>query len=582
MSKNTGKRVLAALLCVTISAGAIGTIAYAAGRDADGKADASENASEAVHLDYTYSDTTAKEETVYVLADASGQAEKVIVSDWLRNGEKADEMKDQSSLRDIENVKGDEKASADGENLTWPTAGHDIFYQGTTDKESPIRVSVRYRLDGKDISPQDLSGKDGRVTIRFDYENKLWETRLINGKNERLAVPFAAVTGLILDVDHFQNVQVTNGKYENMGEQIVAFGLAFPGLSESLNMEELDIPDYVEISADVTDFSLAGSVTMISADLLKHVDTSTLDISSLKDGLQKLREGSSSLLDGSGQLYDGLAELQKQSAALVEGVALLSSGTQQLQSGLDTADGGAATIHAGAAQISEGLGELTGNSAALNAGAQQIFQSVVVSASQELQAQLAASGLPVTAPALTTENYAAVLGGLITKVQSLPIPGADVIVGKLSGVKASLDNCQKFCTSLQTYTDGVDAAALGAAGILGGSDTLIDGLSQMREGCTAISGGVQSMSEKMPELTGGVAKLTDGSKALNDGITTLVEEGIRKFADSAEADLTGLKDRVTALVDMAQAYNNFSGKCSQMDGSVKFIYKTDEISAAAK
>ena len=125
MSKNTGKRVLAALLCVTLSAGAIGTIAYAAGRE-DEEADASETA-ETVHLDYTYSDTTAKEETVYVLADASGKAEKIIVSDWLRNGDKSAEMKDQSSLRDIENVKGDEKVSADGENLTWPTAGHDIF-----------------------------------------------------------------------------------------------------------------------------------------------------------------------------------------------------------------------------------------------------------------------------------------------------------------------------------------------------------------------------------------------------------------------------------------------------------------------
>ena len=61
-----------------------------------------------------------------------------------------------------------------------------------------------------------------------------------------------------------------------------------------------------------------------------------------------------------------------------------------------------------------------------------------------------------------------------------------------------------------------------------------------------------------------------------------MEEGIRKFADSAEADLTGLKDRITVLVAMAQEYDNFSGKCPRMDGSVKFIYKTDEISAVEK
>ena len=60
-------------------------------------------------------------------------------------------------------------------------------------------LSVRYYLDGKSVSPEELKGKSGKVTIRFDYENRQYETVQINGVNQRIYVPFAMLTGMILD-----------------------------------------------------------------------------------------------------------------------------------------------------------------------------------------------------------------------------------------------------------------------------------------------------------------------------------------------------------------------------------------------
>lgn len=122
--------------------------------------------------------------------------------------------------------------------------------------------------------------------------------------------------------------------------------MAFPGLQEDLGIskEQLDLPDYVEISADVTDFTLETTLTVVSNSLLNEVDTDDLtsgDLGSLSDSLGKLTDAMDQLMDGSSQLYDGLCTL------------LDSCG--QLSDGVD--------------QLTDGLNQLSSNSSALNAGA---------------------------------------------------------------------------------------------------------------------------------------------------------------------------------------------------------------------
>ena len=53
-------------------------------------------------------ETVDKKETVYVLADATGAAQRIIVSEKLTNKNGEAELKDESRLKDIENVSGEE------------------------------------------------------------------------------------------------------------------------------------------------------------------------------------------------------------------------------------------------------------------------------------------------------------------------------------------------------------------------------------------------------------------------------------------------------------------------------------------
>lgn len=360
----------------------------------------------------------SKDETVYVLAGADGSVQKIIVSDWLKNELGSASLTDKSGLSNIENVKGDESYSINGDNMTvWDAQGNDIYYQGDIQKELPVGLTVRYTLNGKAVSPEQLKGQSGKVTIRFDYENRQYETVQINGQNQRIYVPFAMLTGMILDNDTFRNVTVTNGKLVNDGDRTVVVGLAFPGLQENLNLsrDQLSIPSSVEITADVTDFSLGMTVTLACNDLfsqLGDVDLGSLDAAG---SLNKLTDAMDQLLNGSSALYDGLTTLLDKSGELAAGVEELAQGAAAIKAGADSLDEGAAELKAGLADLSEGLNKLSANSAALNGGAEQVFDSLLETAT----AQIRAKGL--TAPDLTIENYAEELNKLIKSLDETTV-----------------------------------------------------------------------------------------------------------------------------------------------------------------
>ena len=118
---------------------------------------------------------TGKDETVYVISDAAGTAQQVIVSEWLKNSEGRDTIEDITDLKNIENVKGNETwtEGTDGK-ITWQADGNDIYYQGTSDKELPVRVKLTYYLDGKKINDHFYTGQQVPISLGyFDFPEKL-------------------------------------------------------------------------------------------------------------------------------------------------------------------------------------------------------------------------------------------------------------------------------------------------------------------------------------------------------------------------------------------------------------------------
>ena len=412
--KNRATKFISLALCTVVLFAAVGTSVFAL--TGEGKEGEDENQETTINA--SAEAETSKDETVYVLAGADGTVQKIIVSDWIKNAMAADSLEDKTELSDIENIKGDESFTLGGDNsCVWDAQGNDIYYQGNIEKELPVQMSVCYTLDGQAIAPEALAGQSGHVTIRFDYQNMQHEEVLLDGKTEKIYVPFTMLTGMLLDTEVFRNVTISNGKLINDGDRIAVVGIAFPGLQEDLaiSKEKLDIPDYVEISADVENFEMGMTMTLATTELFGAIDSDKLDLHELSDAMAELTDAMDQLMDGSSQLYDGLCTLLEKSGDLVSGINKLAEGTAQLKAGAESLDSGAAQLQAGAAQLSSGLNTLNANSSSLNGGARQVFSSLLSMANT----QLSEAGLSV--PALTIDNYASVLDGVIASLDDTAV-----------------------------------------------------------------------------------------------------------------------------------------------------------------
>ncbi|MFR5700887.1 MAG: hypothetical protein ACLUD0_02810 [Eubacterium ramulus] len=144
-------------------------------------------------------------------------------------------------------------------------------------------MKMTYYLDGKEISPEDLAGKSGKVTIRMDYTNK-------EKAEDGVYVPFTAVTGMMLN-KNFTNVEVTNGKWSAMAIIRSLSDLLFRDYPRvwiwtAKNLEDIEIPDYVEVTADVEDFSLDMTMTFVMSDILQELDVDQdIDLSGIEDAI---------------------------------------------------------------------------------------------------------------------------------------------------------------------------------------------------------------------------------------------------------------------------------------------------------
>lgn len=517
------KRAVSLALC-----GALAMTAAACGTEGADAVSAETSAGEEIILEQalngqvkSHSSQTGKEETVYILTDAQGGINQVIVSSWVKNGEGSNILPDVSDLYNIENVKGYEEYTA-GENgsLTWDAQGSDIYYQGTTDKELPVDVKLSYTLDGEEITPEDLAGKSGRVTIRFDYENREKQKVDINGNEEEIYVPFAMISGLVLPSDIFSNVEATNARLISEGDNLLAVGVAFPGLRDSLNLEEwkegiedeekkkeldeLNIPEYIEISADAVDFDLNMTMTMAMSDVLSDISlTDSIDLNDINESMDDLESASRELIDGTSKLKDGTEELKG-------GTVELKDGTEELKNGAADLKDGTGKLRDGASELKDGTDELQNGASDLKDGTEKL-----AGGTKDLKA------------------------------------GADTLKGGTQELKEKSGELEagagKVDEGAAQLTAGSRALAEGTKALAEGSVVLDAGAAQIQQGLASVDMAIGAMV-KACRGTDESMGLVEGSRSLTEGVVGL-DALLNRYFEMYEADING---KIESLRQMAE------------------------------
>lgn len=574
---------------------------------------------------------TDKKETVYVEMNADGTVTKTTVSDVLKVKGK-DNISDVSDLTDITNISGDEAFTTDNGKLIWENKGKDISYQGTTTKSAPIDIKVSYYLDDKEISPEDLAGKSGKVKIVYDYTNNSKE---VAGN----FVPFITLTGMILD-DNFSNVTVDNGKVVDYDDNKIVVGYAAPGFKDNLldtidkakdYISDIDIPESVTITADVKDFSMDMALTVATSELGDIDLKDTFDFSDIEEKMDELKDGTDELVNGATKLNNGANELKSGSSKINSGASdiakytsTLSDGTkellgkysifnQSLLEALASADDGAGKLNKGAKDLSSGLAtakaafEDTKKSQGLNNGAKALNKGAKEANAGVKQLAQTLQGTPSSIQTQIDGIIAklnAATGGLISseKVLNQIVEGINGAVTKGMDLNTVLTakglDVNTYYTLLQAYYSvqtlesvkstfeaQISASAADIQKLLAGMDSLEAGTTSLSSGVTKLYSGIKQLNTGAATLAKGTADLKSGtgelkskigaaSPQIKSGIGT-VNSGASQISDGAKTLAAGTKTLDNGIVTLA------NGTKDLKDGTIKLnkegISKITEI-----
>lgn len=524
-----------------------------------------------------------KAETVYAKADADGTVTETTVEAVLKARDGAT-IEDVAALRDIINKEGDEAYTTGADNaLTWENSGNAITYEGKSDAALPVTTRVTYYLNGVETAPADLAGQSGRVRIRFDYTNHTRETVTVDGQEYTVCVPFTAITAVILDGDKFSNIEADNGKVMELDGTTAVLGTAMPGLADSLRLtefeplEDTEIPAYFEVSADVTDFSLDFTATILTPSALDDLDTGDLsDLDDLSDTLDDLTGAADELADGTGALADGVQGLDEGAEALADGL------TQLYDSGTALADG-ANALRDGLSAVSGAVGGMTSGDTGSN-------DEMMAQLNEQLAPVISNYGTTVVTDTVTDADLLAALtaAGLTGEQQQAVLGAVGVAMGKalqndtpamVQGVAGTVSGVLmgQLGSGISQLQTGLDQLASGSAELARGADTYVKAVGQVSQGADALAEGSAKLDDASDSMYEGLAELHDGAAELHDGVQEFSDKNTDDLSDDLGGGLRNVVRRLKAVQQAGKNYQTFSGLHNGDTGSVKFIVETAEI-----
>ena len=579
----------------------------------------------------THSDSSGKEETVYVLLDANGNKTDTIVSEWLKNPEGAQTMYDSTKLKDVEVVKGNASYTQDDDMLVWNSDGGDIYYQGKSDKEVPVNVEVTYTLNDAKVDATEIDHASGHLVVNYNYTNNYAGEMVIDGERRTVYQPFAMMTGMMLDNEKVSNIEVTNGKAINSGDYTIVFGMAMPGLAESLGIDsdEIEIPESVIVEADVQDFSMPMTVTVASNNALSELGLDEFDsVDELKDKAGQLNDGINMLSDGAGQLNDGIITLSDGTdslkdgtmdlvsgvGALNDGAVSLSDGAGKLSDGTKKLSGGATQVNDGAGALKDGLHKLKDNTPALESGVNDLSSgaaqlnaglSQINTNSEELKN--GAKSLVEGANQLATDlnslsNSVTALSNGATGVSEGATQAEDdvdkvlevyeSVASNLVTISASLDGQISALNSLSLSEDATEAQKQAAQEELNTLNPLKGNIDECLAKLNSVNEQKENLNQSMETYAFDAATLDSGinqtltqaqaaAKALSTGATNL-QQGIKAYTDGVVSCTDGAKklnDGLIALEGQLPALSEGLNKLT--DGADSLAAGTDELAKGA-
>lgn len=535
-----------------------------------------------------------KSETVHVQTDASGNVRSITVDELLANDAGADRLSDRTTLTDIKPVDDNQSYAADsGGDLIWSANGKPVSYSGTSSAQPPIAVEVSYLLDGVERTPEELAGARGHLVIRIDYRRVQNASGAMGSADaltaDGLGTPFVCMTVAMLDDEVFSNVTVTNGRVLEDKGGLAVVGLALPGLADDLDLDSLgvnlsaDLPDHLEIAADVRDLALDPIYTVVTPELFSELNADEFDLGlgDLDGGIDALEGAMSDLVAGTGALDEALGQLAK-------GGEAVSGGAQALREALGVLPSGVGTLSEGAHGLVDALASAQEPVDLLIAGADQVVSGVdgaralVASAQGSIQTSSATVGkLSVTATSLAAETGPVSMAAAAANDGKAAAEDASAALAALdeqlrgwdtpinTALETTASKTTEAVQDVGTASENVSAAAATLATISteGMTDEQKAALGEAQSKLTQAQGSLRAATGNLEAAASGVTSAQNAVASVSIAPPASLESDLEHLGASA-ASLASAREELGAVAGEFAAADDVGTTLSAADGAL--------------
>lgn len=484
---------------------------------------ASGNAGSAAVADI--SGSAEKKEVVYATLENTGATESIyVVNVFDGSADVAGKtIQDFGEYEQVVNLTDTSKLTQFSDSVVLTMPEGEFSYQGTTSNtQIPWNISMKYSLDGQEVSPDELAGKSGSFELNITTsQNSSVDSRYF--ENYLLQITCT------LPMDVAKNVKTEQGSIALSGSDVTVSFMVMP-----------DKDGDVSLSADVSNFEMAG------------ISFAAIPFSMALD-------------------FPDTESLVSQFDALIDGTDELHSGAQELASGVDSIDAATKEAASGAVELATGATQMT-------QGLKQ-YQQALRDQADELVA--AASSMD---PEATEQYYKQLLQSYAEALfnEYISLKAEDVNEEKtdeelwqiaLANVSESSEG-QQVEAALEAVATQI-ASQSAAQALDGAADGLgsVDSASSLLGGSAALGSGAQELASGLDKLAGGTGELAIGASTLADGTQSLAQE-TQGIPDAVQAEI----DELMSTYDKSDFEPaSFTSSKNTNVTLVQFVMTTDPI-----
>lgn len=536
-----------------------------------------------------YAEVTAnsnKEEVIYINLNDDGSVEGTYAVNIFEDKN----IIDYGQYSSIKNMNTVDKLSYNNGEVTGNNSGEKLYYEGVMENiEIPWNVNIKYYIDGKEISGEDLAGQSGALEIKIDIKE--------NEKcNEIFFNNYALQATVLLDGSKCSNIKAEGATEANVGSNKQLSYIVLPGKGSEIS-----------ISTEVKDFEM-DAIAINGVKLNLNIDTNTDElmdkVTELQAAIEKINTGTNLLSEGTGSLSEGAVVLDKGIGSLSSGARSLNDGIGQVQQGLEALNSNSGDLVNGSEEVLNALNII--NEALNNVAISSENITMLIEAANGIQAGIdtLVQGIGSLQSSINYEGYKNIMATNGANIEYLQASN-NATISSLQGQIATLEE-QKIALLSSGLTEAdVQVITLnesinlfkqmitliqGNCAVIAGTETYFNsvssGVSELYDGAITLQGKYAEFNSALGALVNTLNGLVYNMNELSAAINTLTSEystldnGINTYTEGVQALLAGYSKVVSGATELVNGTSELkAGSATLTSGAETLNSKTTELAS---